>query len=131
MIRLFAEQERERTRKKIADPLALLSQQRDVAAIARTIAAQLALGSARWPSSLADCADESMAVVAAVRQPVRRCVGVSGVGPAQRSVFLPTGKQRQGPCCQNHLALACASEKTSSDGNHPRGGQWTNWRKQA
>ena len=58
MIRLFAEQERERTRKKIADPLALLSQQRDVAAIARTIAAKLALGTGRrggrpaWPTVL-------------------------------------------------------------------------------
>ena len=123
MIHLVAAQERERTRKKIADPLALLAQQRAVAAIARTIAAQLALGSARWPSSLAHCADESIAVVAAVRQPVRRCVGVLGVGPARRSVFLGTGKQRKAPWCQNHLALACASEDTSSDGKHPRGGQ--------
>ena len=44
--------------KKIADPLALLAQQRDVAAIARTIAAQLALGTGRragrpaWPTVL-------------------------------------------------------------------------------
>ena len=47
MIRLVAAQERARTQNKIADPLALLAQQRDVAAIARTIAAQLALGTVR------------------------------------------------------------------------------------
>ena len=46
MIRRVAAQERARTRDKIAAPLALLAQQRAVAAIARTIAAQLALGSA-------------------------------------------------------------------------------------
>ena len=56
MICLFAAQKRERTRNKIADPLALLSQQRDVAAIAKTIAAQLVLGTGRragrpaWPT---------------------------------------------------------------------------------
>ena len=43
MIRRVAVQERARTRDKIADPLALLAQQHDVAAIA----AQLALGTGR------------------------------------------------------------------------------------
>ena len=58
MISLFAEKERERTRNNIADPLALLSQQIDFAAIARTIDAQLALGTGRrggrpaWPTVL-------------------------------------------------------------------------------
>ena len=47
MIGLFAEQEGESSRKKLAAPMALLSQQTDLAAIAQTGISQLSLGNNR------------------------------------------------------------------------------------
>ena len=98
MIRLFAAQERERTRKKsLTNWLGYCNRSIVQPSPEQSMPTGVGNWSARWPSSLVDCADDQIVAVAAVIQRFRRCIGVSGVGPGQLLVFLGTRKQRKGP----------------------------------